>query len=118
MGYNVILSTLALEDLEQIVAYVAQNDPAAAERLGHRLLDQAIWPVISFQHFFRKELRDGMVQALFLRPEAWKHATGNKQVTKGKEIIMDKGNNYRPNGCFSKHFELRPQLWQHAVWET
>ena len=41
MGYKVILSTLALEDLEQIVAYVAQNDPTAAERLGHRLLDQA-----------------------------------------------------------------------------
>jgi plasmid stabilization system protein ParE len=41
MGYKVILSRLALEDLEQIVAYVAQNDPAAAERLGHRLLDQA-----------------------------------------------------------------------------
>jgi plasmid stabilization system protein ParE len=41
MGYKVILSRLALEDLEQIVAYVAQNDPAGAERLGHRLLDQA-----------------------------------------------------------------------------
>ena len=41
MGYKVILSTLALEDLEQSVAYAAQNDPAAAERLGHRLLDQA-----------------------------------------------------------------------------
>jgi len=41
MGYKVILSTLALEDLEQIVAYIAQNDAGAAERLGHRLLDQA-----------------------------------------------------------------------------
>jgi plasmid stabilization system protein ParE len=40
MGYKVILSTLAL-DLEQIVAYIAQNDAGAAERLGHRLLDQA-----------------------------------------------------------------------------
>jgi plasmid stabilization system protein ParE len=28
MGYKVNLSRLALEDLEQIVAYVAQNDPA------------------------------------------------------------------------------------------
>ena len=44
MGYKVILSTLALEDLEQIVAYVAQNDPTAAERLGRRLLDQAETP--------------------------------------------------------------------------
>ena len=41
MGYKLILSPLALEDLGQIVAYIAQNDPAAAERLGHRLLDQA-----------------------------------------------------------------------------
>jgi hypothetical protein len=41
MGYKVVLSTLALEDLAQIVAYIAQNDAGAAERLGHRLLDQA-----------------------------------------------------------------------------
>jgi toxin ParE1/3/4 len=41
MGYKVILSPLALEDVEQIVTYIAQNDAAAAERLGHRLLDQA-----------------------------------------------------------------------------
>ena len=41
MGYKVILSTLALEDLEQTVAYVAKSDPATAERLGHGLLDQA-----------------------------------------------------------------------------
>lgn len=41
MGYKVILSPLALEDLGQIITYIAQNDPAAAERLGHRLLDQA-----------------------------------------------------------------------------
>jgi hypothetical protein len=34
MGHKVILSTLALEDLEQIVAYVAKSDPAAAEGLG------------------------------------------------------------------------------------
>ena len=41
MGYKVILSPLALEDLEAIVRYVAQHDPSAAGRLGHRLLDQA-----------------------------------------------------------------------------
>jgi toxin ParE1/3/4 len=41
MDYQVILSPLALDDLEQIVTYVAQDDPAAAEVLGHRLLDHA-----------------------------------------------------------------------------
>ena len=41
MGYKVVLSPLALEDLGKIVAYISQNDPPAAERLGHRLLDQA-----------------------------------------------------------------------------
>ena len=41
MGYQVILSPLALGDLEQIVRYVAKHDPQAAERLGNRLIDQA-----------------------------------------------------------------------------
>jgi plasmid stabilization system protein ParE len=41
MDYKVILGPLALADLEQIVRYIAANDPAAAERLSTRLLDQA-----------------------------------------------------------------------------
>jgi plasmid stabilization system protein ParE len=41
MDYKVILSPLALADLEQIVRYIASRDPAAAGRLGTRLLDQA-----------------------------------------------------------------------------
>ena len=41
MDYQVILSPLALEDLEEIVRYIAADDPAAAERLGTRLFDQA-----------------------------------------------------------------------------
>ena len=41
MGYQIVLSPLALDDIEKIVAYVAQDDPVAAERLGHRLLDHA-----------------------------------------------------------------------------
>lgn len=41
MDYQVILSPLALEDLEEIVRYTAADDPAAAERLGTRLFDQA-----------------------------------------------------------------------------
>ena len=41
MDYKVILSPLALEDLEQICRYVAEDDPSAAQRVGMRLLDQA-----------------------------------------------------------------------------
>jgi len=41
MDYKVILSRRALADLEQIVRYIAASDPAAAGRLGTRLLDQA-----------------------------------------------------------------------------
>ena len=41
MDYKVILSPLALDDLEQIVRHVASHDPQAAERFGNRLLDHA-----------------------------------------------------------------------------
>lgn len=42
MGYKVILSRQADRDLEQIVRFLAQKNPAAAERLGHALLDRAV----------------------------------------------------------------------------
>ncbi len=41
MDDKVIPGTLALADLEQIVRDIAPRDPAAAGRLGTRLLDQA-----------------------------------------------------------------------------
>ncbi len=41
MDFKVILSPLALADLEEIVRYIARDDPAAAGRLGNRLLDEA-----------------------------------------------------------------------------
>jgi plasmid stabilization system protein ParE len=41
MDYQVVLSSLALDDLGRIVASVTEYDPVAAERLGHRLLDHA-----------------------------------------------------------------------------
>ncbi len=42
MGYRVILATSADRDLEQIVRFLAQKNSAAAERLGHALLDDAL----------------------------------------------------------------------------
>jgi plasmid stabilization system protein ParE len=41
MDYKVILSPLAVSDLQEIVRYVAADDPAAAERLGLRLIGVA-----------------------------------------------------------------------------
>lgn len=42
MGYHVILAAQADRDLEQIVRFLAQKNRAAAERLGHALLDDAL----------------------------------------------------------------------------
>jgi plasmid stabilization system protein ParE len=41
MAYQVILSPTAESDLDGIVAYVARDNAAAAERLGLELLDAA-----------------------------------------------------------------------------
>ena len=41
MDDKVILGPLALTDLDQILRYITSRDPAAAGRLGTRLLDQA-----------------------------------------------------------------------------
>ena len=41
MGYHVILAAQADRDLEQIVRFLARRNVAAAERLGHALLDEA-----------------------------------------------------------------------------
>lgn len=41
MGYHVILAAQADRDLEGIVRFLARKNAAAAERLGHALLDDA-----------------------------------------------------------------------------
>lgn len=41
MGYKVVITTRASEDLRQVVTFLAAKSPAAAERLGFRLLDMA-----------------------------------------------------------------------------
>lgn len=42
MGYQVIFSGHSHRDLEQIVRFLAQKNTAAAERLGHALVDHAL----------------------------------------------------------------------------
>ena len=41
MEYEVIITRSALRDLEEIRAYIARDDPAAAQRFGLKLLDEA-----------------------------------------------------------------------------
>ena len=41
MGWKIIFAPQALEQLEQIVRYIAQDDPTAAERFGDYLVDRA-----------------------------------------------------------------------------
>ncbi len=38
--YRVELSPLALRDLEEIIAFIAADNPEAAERFGRRLIEQ------------------------------------------------------------------------------
>jgi len=41
-AYQVAFSRLARRDLERIVAYIARDNPSAAERFGLRLIDRAL----------------------------------------------------------------------------
>jgi plasmid stabilization system protein ParE len=41
MGWKIIFAPQALEELEQIVRFIAQDDPVAAERFGNYLIDRA-----------------------------------------------------------------------------
>src|ERR1044071_3886611 len=41
MGWKVVFAPQALEELEQIVRYIAQDDPQAAIRFGGYLVDRA-----------------------------------------------------------------------------
>jgi len=40
MDYQVILSPKAVEDLETIIRYIAQDNPEAARKIGHQLLEK------------------------------------------------------------------------------
>jgi toxin ParE1/3/4 len=40
MGNQIVLSPEAEQDLNEIVAYIARDNPAAAEKFGIRLLDR------------------------------------------------------------------------------
>ena len=61
MDFKIFLSDGALSDLERIVAYIAPQNPVAAERMGNQLLDAAL-----SLHTFPER---GRVVPEFRRPE-------------------------------------------------
>jgi plasmid stabilization system protein ParE len=56
MDYRVMLSAQADHDLEDVVRFLAQKSPAAGERLGYALLDEAL-------SLAKLPRRGGLVQA-------------------------------------------------------
>ncbi len=44
MGFQIIFAPQALERSEEIVRYIAKDNPAAAEKFGLRLLDRSALP--------------------------------------------------------------------------
>ena len=42
MAWQVLITDSALADLRAIVEFIAQDDPQAAERMGHRLIARAL----------------------------------------------------------------------------
>ena len=42
MDFKVLITDSALNDLQEIVEFVAQDDPRAAERLGEKLIHRAM----------------------------------------------------------------------------
>jgi toxin ParE1/3/4 len=61
MGWKVIIAPQAIGRLEEIVRFIAEDDPHAAERLGHRLLDRvellADFPELGRPYLRRKHVR-------------------------------------------------------------
>jgi toxin ParE1/3/4 len=61
MGFQVVFAPLALERLEEIVRYIAKDNPIAAEKFGLRLVDRCVlladFPEIGQPYLKRKNVR-------------------------------------------------------------
>jgi len=69
MGYKVILAPRAIDDLRDIVVYVAADRPVAAERLGYALIEKtkalATFPLLGQ---VVPEFDDPTIRELILKP--------------------------------------------------
>ena len=69
MDYSIVWAESALEDLRELVRYIAADNPAAAERFGNAII--ALLEVLaSFPRTGRivPELRDDLVREVILAP--------------------------------------------------
>jgi len=67
MGYQVIFAPQAIERLEEIVRYIAQNNPRAAEKFGLHLVDRA-GLLANFPELGRPYRKRGNVRRLWCKP--------------------------------------------------
>jgi toxin ParE1/3/4 len=42
MGWKIVFSPQALDDLAEVVRFIAQDDPLAAKRIGNELIDRVL----------------------------------------------------------------------------
>lgn len=85
MGYKVIFAPQALERLEEIVRYIARDNPSAANKFGLRLVDQTAllsdFPDIGHPFRKRANVRRFWCKPYFIYYRVWH----DKQVVE----IMD-----------------------------
>jgi toxin ParE1/3/4 len=68
-AFKIIFSPYADHDLEQIVSYVAKDNPAAADKLGQKLIDRALSLAVAGNAQMGSRLRN--------RPDVRKLIEGN-----------------------------------------
>ena len=67
MGYKVIFAPAAIERLQEIVRYIARDNPSAAEKFGLRLVDQADL-LADFPELGRPYRKRDNVRRLYCKP--------------------------------------------------
>ncbi len=75
MGYKVIFAPQAIERLEEIVRYIAQENPSAAEKFGLHLVDQ-ISLLADFPELGRLYRKRANVRRLWCKPYSVSSSAG------------------------------------------
>ena len=84
MDYKVIVASRAIEDLRDIVLYIAPDRPEAAKRLGLALIERTkILAVFPFSGKVVPECNDRLIRELILRPYRIVHRVDESQKVIG-----------------------------------
>ncbi len=69
MACRVIVSPSAIQDLKEIVTYIARDDAETARRFGDRLIDKAMsLSALPERGHFVREFSDGLTRELIIGP--------------------------------------------------